>query len=83
LDNEQLLKQFDEIENRVEKLIEACKTLETANAELTKKVGGLEAELQSKNDQEDRQSETKALIRTKIDNLMERLEGFTEANQEQ
>ena len=83
MDNEQLLKQFEEIEKRVEKMIEACRTLETANAELTQKVGSLEAELQKKSENENRHSETKALIRTKIDNLMERLEGFTEANQEQ
>jgi predicted nuclease with TOPRIM domain len=82
LDNESLLEQFDEIENRVEKLIEARRKLETANEELTRRVGRLEAELQSRNEEEDRLSETKALIKTKIDNLMERLEGFTEADQD-
>ena len=83
MDNEHILKQFEEIENRVEKLIKACQTLEAANTELTQKVGRLEADLQNKTEQEDRQTEVKALIRTKIDNLMERLEGFTEAGQEQ
>jgi len=83
LDNETILKQFDEIEKRVERLIGACQTLKATNTELTEKVGRLEAELLEKNQLEGKDTEMKALIRTKIDNLMERLEGVTEADQEQ
>jgi predicted nuclease with TOPRIM domain len=83
LDNDTILKQFDEIEKRVERLIGACQTLEAANEALNEKVGRLEAELLEKNQQEGQDTEIKALIRTKIDNLMERLEGATEAGQEQ
>jgi len=83
LDNDTILKQFDEIEKRVERLIGACQTLKAANTELTEKVGRLEAELLEKQQQEGENTEIKALIRTKIDNLMERLEGAAEASQEQ
>jgi regulator of replication initiation timing len=83
LDNDTILKQFDEIEKRVERLIGACQTLKAANEELTGKMGRLEAELLEKSQAEDQNTEIKALIRTKIDNLMERLEGVTEAGQEQ
>ena len=83
MDNDTILKQFDEIEKRVERLIGACKTLEAANEALNEKVGRMEAELLEKNQQEGQNTEIKALIRTKIDNLMERLEGVTEAGQEQ
>ncbi len=83
MDNETILKQFDEIEKRVERLIGACQTLKATNTELTEKVGRLEAELLEKNQLEGKDTEMKALIRTKIDNLMERLEGVTEADQEQ
>jgi len=83
LENDTILKQFDEIEKRVERLIGACQTLEAANEALNEKVGRLEAELLEKNQQEGQNTEIKALIRTKIDNLMERLEGVTEAGQEQ
>jgi len=83
LDNDTILKQFDEIEKRVERLIGAYQTLEAANEALNEKVGRLEAELLEKNQQEGQNTEIKALIRTKIDNLMERLEGVTEAGQEQ
>jgi len=83
LDNNTILNQFDEIEKRVEKLIGACKELEAANAELSDKVGRLESQLREKEESEGRHAEVKALIRTKIDNLMERLEGVTETGQEQ
>jgi len=83
LENDTILKQFDEIEKRVERLIGACQTLEAANEALNEKVGRLEAELLEKNQQEGQNTEIKALIRTKIDNLMERLEGVAEAGQEQ
>ena len=83
MDNDTILKQFEEIEKRVERLIGACQTLKAANTELTEKVSRLEAELLEKNQQEGQNTEIKALIRTKIDNLMERLEGVTEAGQEQ
>ena len=83
MENDTILKQFDEIEKRVERLIGACQTLEAANEALNEKVGRLEAELLEKNQQEGQNTEIKALIRTKIDNLMERLEGVTEAGQEQ
>jgi len=83
LDNDTILKQFEEIEKRVERLIGACQTLKAANAELNEKVGRLEAELLEKNQEEGKNTEIKALIRTKIDNLMERLEGVAEAGQEQ
>jgi len=83
LDNDTILKQFEEIEKRVERLIGACQTLKAANTELTDKVSRLEAELLEKTQQEGQNTEIKALIRTKIDNLMERLEGVTEAGQEQ
>lgn len=83
MDNDIILKQFDEIEKRVERLIGACQTLKAANTELADKVGRLEAELLEKDQREGKNTEIKALIRTKIDNLMERLEGVTEAGQEQ
>ena len=83
MENDTILKQFEEIEKRVERLIGACQTLKAANAELNEKVGRLEAELLEKNQEEGKNTEIKALIRTKIDNLMERLEGVAEAGQEQ
>ena len=78
MENEFIIQQFDAIEKRVEKVIEFCKTLETTNAALRDKIKALELELQAKNDAEHRQDDVKALIRSKIDNLMSRLEDITE-----
>jgi len=79
LDKETLLKQFNDIENRVESLITRCTSLQNKNMELTTKVENLEEALRQKETHEDQDSEVKALIRAKIDNLLERLDGITEA----
>ena len=79
MDKETLLKQFNDIENRVESLITRCNSLQSTNSELTAKVENLEEALRKKEAHEDQDSEVKALIRNKIDNLLERLDGITEA----
>lgn len=79
MDKETLLKQFDDIENRIESLITRCNSLQKTNLELTAKVENLEETLRQKEAHEDQDGEVKALIRTKIDNLLERLDGITEA----
>ena len=78
MDNDTILKQFNEIENRVESLISRCRSLETANSELTATVGNLETRLKDKEATENQETEVRTLIRSKIDNLLERLDGITE-----
>ena len=78
MDNDTILKQFNEIENRVESLISRCSSLGTANSELTAKVESLETKLREKETVENQDSEVRTLIRSKIDNLLERLDGITE-----
>ena len=78
MDNETILKQFGEIENKIDSLIKINKSLETTNLELKEKIGKLEAELQKTAESENRNNEVKTLIRKRIDSLMERLDGITE-----
>ncbi len=78
MDNEFFLSQFDQIEKKVENLIEVCKSLEVKNLELSNKIKSLEEELQGKIETENEFAQEKALIRSKIDNLLVRLEEFTE-----
>jgi predicted RNase H-like nuclease (RuvC/YqgF family) len=78
LDNDTILKQFNEIENRVESLISRCSSLGTANSDLAAKVENLESKLREKEAAENQDSEIRTLIRSKIDNLLERLDGITE-----
>lgn len=77
MDNELILRQFEEIEEKVESLIEVCKSYEVTNSELGNKIEGLEEELQGKVEKENSYTEEKALIRSKIDSLLARLEDIT------
>jgi hypothetical protein len=74
LDNEFILKQFEEIEQRVEKLIEICNALEATNLDQKNKIKSLEEEIQGKVEAERSYAEEKALIRSKIDGLLVKLD---------
>jgi hypothetical protein len=78
LDNEFILRQFEEIEKKVEKLIDINKSLEAKNLESKNNIRRLEEELQGKVDAETNYTQEKALIRSKIDSLLVRLEDITE-----
>lgn len=78
MDNDTILKQFNEIENRVESLMSRCGSLERTNSELTAMVANLETKLKDKEASENQEGEIKTLIRSRIDNLLERLDGITE-----
>lgn len=78
LDKDLFLDQFKEIETKVEKLIKICKSLEDTNLKLSNKIKKLEEELQGKIEAEIKFADEKALIRSKIDNLLVRLEEMTD-----
>jgi hypothetical protein len=78
LDSDFILDQFAVIEKKVEKIIEDCKSHEATELELTKNIKSLEEELQGRIDAEKKIAQEKALIRSKIDNLLVRLDEFTE-----
>lgn len=74
MDNDFVLKQFGEIEQKVERLIENCNAQVAANSELKNKLIRLEEEIQGKVEAERSYAEEKALIRSKIDGLLARIE---------
>ncbi len=76
---EEISRQFDVIEDKVEKLIELCKSLEAKNFEFKNKIEGLEQELRERHEAEKVYSEQKDLIRGKIDSLLEKLSMFTDS----
>jgi len=78
LDNDYILSQFAAIEKKVEKLIDVCESHETANLELKNKIKSLEEELQGKIAAEKKIAQEKALIRSKIDNLLVKLDEIAE-----
>jgi uncharacterized coiled-coil DUF342 family protein len=79
LENEGIVQQFDEIEQKVGRLIAASRSLEVSNQELRKKIDSLENELQGKINSEKSYIEERDLIRSKIDNLLVRLAEMTDA----
>lgn len=80
MDNEIIHKQFEQIEQRVENLIDVCKNLENDNASLKAKVEQLEAELLRKTEAETRYEQEKALVRSKIDGLLAKFDVIEEGN---
>lgn len=76
MDNELILQQFEEIEQKVERLIKANQALENINQELKAENLTLNKALQEKIDAEEKYTEVRTLIRSKIDSLMSRLDGI-------
>ena len=78
LDIEAILQQFELIEQKVEHVVQARKQLQKENQDLNNRIGQLENLIQEKVEAEKKHEEITALIRTKIDSLIGRLEGTTE-----
>lgn len=78
MENELLNNKFKDIEEKVDFLIELCQTLQSENGELMSKVERLELELDQKNEAEERHTEQQAVIRSKIDGLLSKLNNFSE-----
>ena len=78
MDNATISNQFKEIEKKVTRLIAVCKEHEAANFELKNKIKSLEEELLGKIETEKSYAQEKALIRSKIDSLLVRLEEIIE-----
>jgi predicted nuclease with TOPRIM domain len=77
LESDALFRQFSEIEDKVEKLLGLCRSQQASISELQQTVKKLEEELHQKNESIQRQTEEKALIRSRIDNLLAKLEDLT------
>jgi len=78
LDNAVILQQFEEIEKKIEGLIQVCKSHEAANSELKKKIKRLDEELQVKIEAENSYAKERDLVRSKIDGLLGKLDEITE-----
>ncbi len=80
METNSIASRFDEIEKRVERLVQALKTLEAANLELKNKNRQLEEELQVKTEMESRYEQERESIRAKIDGLLMKLDGISDAS---
>ncbi len=73
------LQQVDELEEKIERLIGAFALQTGALSELRKKNEDLEEELRNRVESEKRYGEERTIIRSKVDSLLARLEGITDA----
>lgn len=78
MDNDLILRQFDEIERQIEHLLKHVKSLEALNIESQNKISQLEEALQIKVEVEKRNAEEKAFVRSRIDGLVAKLKDITE-----
>lgn len=80
MDNNLILQQFGEIEQKIETLIAFCRSLEATNVDLKNKIRILEEELQDKIEAENNHIEEKSLIVSKIDGLLIKLKDVSEVH---
>jgi len=78
LEEEIIFSQFNQIEQKVEQLIQVCKGLENDNLALKGKIARLEEDLQAKVEAETNFARERELIRARIDGLLKKLGEMTE-----
>ena len=81
MDDRGLIDQFQTIEARLDALIQICKEKDNLNKELSLRIEKLEEELRKKVEAEQRYTQEKALIRSKVDQLLMRLDEVAKADQ--
>lgn len=77
--NDLLQKKFDDIDGKIESMIAYCRSLQVENSDLRAEVGRLEAELEKTETSTRRFSENEAMIQSKIDGLLRKLEEFSKS----
>ena len=77
MDDAVILQQFEEIEKKIERLIQVCKSHEAVNSELKEKIKRLDEELQVKVEAENSYEKERNLVRSKIDGLLGKLDEIT------
>lgn len=73
-----ILRQFEEVERKVERLIQVNKSLQNVISDLKLRISQVEMELREKTEAETIYNEERTLIRSKIDSLLGRLEEIAE-----
>jgi hypothetical protein len=74
--NDLIKKKFDDIDGKIDFMIELCQTLQLENKELILKIKDLETEIGTKNETEEQFSEQESLVQSKINGLLTKLDSF-------
>ena len=75
--NEGIKLKFDDIDSRIDFLIELCQSLQGEKEALVSKINELEAELENRTKEQGAYAEQETFIETKIDGLLSKLDGFS------
>ena len=75
--NELIKEKFDDIDKKIDFMMERCRTLQMENEALLLKVENLETKLKKKDDTGKEILEEEALIQSKIDRLLDKLNLFS------
>ncbi len=75
--NKGIRNKFDDIDIRVDFLIEFCQSLQEENKRLVSKIKTLESALDEKAQAEAMYAEQESMVKSKIDGLLEKLDGFS------
>ncbi len=76
-DNQSILRQFEELEKRIERLIGFLVSQEEKALALRKRIDDLEGELHRQTEAGKQYVEERALIRSRIDNLLTKLDDIS------
>ena len=75
--NDVIKNKFDDIDIKVDFLIELCQTLQIENSQLNSQIKELKTDLAKKNETEKLNFEQETLIQSKIDGLLSKLDSFS------
>jgi len=82
VEDSNLINQFQTIETRLDTLLQICQDKDSQNKELSRRIEQLEEELRIKVEAEQKYAEEKALIRSRIDQLLMRLDAIAQTDGE-
>ncbi len=74
--NDQIHNKFDEVDKKVDTLLGRIRSLQIENQELTQRITQLESDLEKRIQTEAQISEQEAVIQSKIDGLLTKLDNF-------
>ena len=80
MDNNQITKNFDDIETKIQNILDGRKSQEKEMQELKDYIAQLEEELQEKIDAENKLIEERLFVRSKIDSLLNKLQDIQVPN---
>lgn len=78
MDNDVIYSQLDDIDEKVDFLIELCRSLENTNSDLQAKIEELEFKIKGNDEDKERHLDQSVIVRSKVDGLLAKLNNYSE-----